>query len=113
MFLRKPQISKPRLQGNPKHQKAREIFNPSSVTPSFGICCFFGVWFLVFGVYVFGMNLALAFAASAQKHGPNGAIFWGDREFSYDKLLSQAQALGAHLQSHFGVKPGDRVALWL
>jgi long-chain acyl-CoA synthetase len=59
------------------------------------------------------MNLALAFAACAQKHGPNGAIFWGDQEFSYEKLLSQAQNLGAHLQNHFAVQPGDRVALWL
>src|SRR5258705_290860 len=59
------------------------------------------------------MNLALAFAASAQKHGPDGAIFWGDREFSYETLGSQAQNLGAHLQGHFGVMPGDRVALWL
>ncbi|HMJ66538.1 MAG TPA: long-chain fatty acid--CoA ligase [Candidatus Binatia bacterium] len=59
------------------------------------------------------MNLALAFAASAQKHGPHGAIFWGDQQFSYEKVLSQAQALSAHLQSQFRVKPGDRVAMWL
>jgi long-chain acyl-CoA synthetase len=59
------------------------------------------------------MNLALAFASSAQKHGPNGAIFWGEQEFSYERLLSQAHHLGVHLQSELGVKPGDRVALWL
>jgi long-chain acyl-CoA synthetase len=59
------------------------------------------------------MNLALAFRAAAHKHGACPAIFWGDQQFSYGTLLAQAQNLSAHLQESFGVKPGDRVALWL
>jgi long-chain acyl-CoA synthetase len=59
------------------------------------------------------MNLALAFRASARKHEACPAIFWGDQQFSYGTLLAQAQNLSAHLQNEFGVKSGDRVALWL
>lgn len=59
------------------------------------------------------MNLALAFASSARKNERRTAVFWGDQLFSYGTLLSQARDLSAHLQNEFGVKPGDRVALWL
>jgi long-chain acyl-CoA synthetase len=59
------------------------------------------------------MNLATAFANCAQKHAQKKAIFWGDREISYAELLAQSHKVAAHLQNQFGVKPGDRVALWL
>ena len=59
------------------------------------------------------MNLAIAFASCAQKHAQKTAIFWGDREISYAGLLAQSQIIAGHLQNQFGVKPGDRVALWL
>src|SRR5208282_5139120 len=59
------------------------------------------------------MNLATAFSNCAQKHAQKTAIFWGDHEISYAELLAQSQKVAAHLQSQFGVKPGDRVALWL
>ena len=59
------------------------------------------------------MNLAIAFSDCAQKHAQKTAIFYGDREISYAELLAQSQKVAAHLQNHFGVKPGDRVALWL
>jgi long-chain acyl-CoA synthetase len=59
------------------------------------------------------MNLAIAFANCAQKHAQKTAIFWGDREISYTGLLAQSQIIAGHLQNQFGVKPGDRVALWL
>jgi long-chain acyl-CoA synthetase len=59
------------------------------------------------------MNLALAFSASARQHEACPAIFWGDQQFSYGALLAQARDLSAHLQNEFGVRPGDRVALWL
>src|SRR5688500_13102067 len=59
------------------------------------------------------MNLALAFAASAQKNDQRPAIFWGDQQFSFERLLSQARSLSEHLQNQFGVRAGDRVALWL
>ena len=59
------------------------------------------------------MNLGTAFATCARKHARKIAIFWGDREISYAEILAQSQNIAAHLQSQFGVKPGDRVALWL
>ena len=64
-------------------------------------------------VYVLRMNLATAFSNCAQRHAQKTAIFWGDREIPYAELLAQSQKVAAHLQNQFGVKPGDRVALWL
>ncbi len=59
------------------------------------------------------MNLAMAFAASTKKNAGKAAIFWGEHEFSYDLIFSQATQLAAHLRQNLGVKSGDRVALWL
>jgi long-chain acyl-CoA synthetase len=59
------------------------------------------------------MNLALAFATCTEKHAQKTAIFFGEQEISYAELLAQSQKLAAHLQNNFGVKPGDRVAVWL
>ncbi len=59
------------------------------------------------------MNLAMAFAASAQKQPDKIALYWGESEFSYATLFGQCQALAADLTARFGVKPGDRIGLWL
>ncbi len=59
------------------------------------------------------MNLATAFALSAEKHATKVAIFWGESETSYAALLAQSKKVAAGLQNQFGVKPGDRVALWV
>ena len=59
------------------------------------------------------MNLATAFAASVQKNPQKTAVFWGEAEYSYETLLRQSRQLSRHLQQSFGVRPGDRVALWL
>jgi len=59
------------------------------------------------------MNLATAFSNSVQKHPQKIAMYFGDKEISYADILAQSQAVGAHLQNRLGVKPGDRVALWL
>jgi long-chain acyl-CoA synthetase len=59
------------------------------------------------------MNLSAAFANCAEKHAPKTAIFWGETEISYAGLLTQSQKVAAHLQTKFGVKPGNRVALWV
>src|SRR5262245_28644041 len=63
--------------------------------------------------YFESMNLATAFAVSAQKNEQRPAVFWGDQQFDFGTLFRQARSLSAHLQSKMGVKPGDRVALWL
>ncbi|HEV2394958.1 MAG TPA: long-chain fatty acid--CoA ligase [Verrucomicrobiae bacterium] len=58
------------------------------------------------------MNLAAAFANAVQKHAGKTALFWGDREYSYADLWRQSLLVSGRLQND-GVKPGDRVGLWL
>lgn len=60
-----------------------------------------------------GMNLASAFAASANKHRDKIAIFWGEEEYSYGKLWEQTVAVAGKLAKELAVRPGDRVGLWL
>ena len=59
------------------------------------------------------MNLAVAFAESVKKCPGKVAMFWGEDEFTFATLLAQSQTMGRQLMEQFGVKPGDRVALWL
>ncbi|HEY3761692.1 MAG TPA: long-chain fatty acid--CoA ligase [Verrucomicrobiae bacterium] len=59
------------------------------------------------------MNLATAFRDCAKKHAQKIAIFFAEKEISYAALLADAQKVGARLKNQFGVKPGDRVAIWL
>lgn len=59
------------------------------------------------------MNLATAFLNCTQKNPKKTAIYWGEREIPFAELLAQSQKVGAHLKNHFGVKAGDRVAIWL
>lgn len=59
------------------------------------------------------MNLARIFAHSAERHAGKPAVFWGESEIQYRELLTQTLWLSTHLQTTFGVKRGDRVAIWL
>lgn len=59
------------------------------------------------------MNLACAFAVSANRHLKKIALYWGEKEYSYSQLLEQTHAVSSRLRSHFGVKAGARVGLWL
>jgi long-chain acyl-CoA synthetase len=59
------------------------------------------------------VNLAIAFATCVEIHAQITAVFYGEREISYAGLFDQSQKVAAHLQSKLGVKPGDRVAIWL
>jgi long-chain acyl-CoA synthetase len=59
------------------------------------------------------MNLDTAFAASVRKQPDKIALFWGETEYSYAALFAQSSAVAADLVRTFGVKPGDRVGLWL
>ena len=59
------------------------------------------------------MNLATAFATSVEKHPGKIALHWGDGEFTYATLFAQSRAVAAELTGKFGVKPGDRIALWV
>src|SRR5947207_1707416 len=59
------------------------------------------------------MNLTTAFAASAEQNAGKTAVFWGDSEYSYERLRTQSCWLAARLHEDFGVRPHDRVGLWL
>src|SRR3989475_552089 len=59
------------------------------------------------------MNLATAFAAGAEKNASKTAVFWGDAEYSYERLHAQSRWLAQRLQNDLRVQPGDRVGLWL
>ncbi len=59
------------------------------------------------------MNLAGAFAESVRQRPQKIALFWGDREYSYGELWRQSALVAEQLRQRFGVKPGDRVGLWL
>lgn len=59
------------------------------------------------------MNLAAAFLAAAEKDRVRPAVFWGEEVFAYEDLLRQTRRMAWDLQHDLGVKPGDRVALWL
>src|SRR5262249_9015529 len=59
------------------------------------------------------MNLATAFAAGAEKHARKTAVFWGEAEYSYERLHAQSRWLAQRLQKDFRIRPGDRVGLWL
>lgn len=59
------------------------------------------------------INLARAFAGSVQQRAEKTAVFWEDAEISYGELWARSRWMGAHLRDVLGVKPGDRVGVWL
>jgi long-chain acyl-CoA synthetase len=59
------------------------------------------------------MNLALAFDQVARLNPQKIAVFWGEQEYSYQDLLTETNRVAGYLQQELGVKPGDRVGLWL
>lgn len=59
------------------------------------------------------MNLALALATIARRAPDHPALFWGNTQFSYEHIWAQSLAVASQLRFGFGVKPGDRVGLWL
>lgn len=59
------------------------------------------------------MNLSSAFALSACHNARKPALFWGESEYTYERLHGQACALGRLLGAGFQVNAGDRVGIWL
>jgi long-chain acyl-CoA synthetase len=59
------------------------------------------------------MNLASAFAESANKHREKIALFWGEEEYSYAKLWEETVLVSERLKGQFVVKAGERIGLWL
>ncbi len=59
------------------------------------------------------MNLAAALTQAAQKDPRKTAIFWDEREYSFEEIVQLTARVAGYLQHRLGIKPGDRVALWL
>jgi long-chain acyl-CoA synthetase len=59
------------------------------------------------------MNLVLAFSQSARSDLSKTALFWGDVRFSYGQFWAQTLRVAEMLQTSLGVRPGDRVGVWL
>lgn len=59
------------------------------------------------------MNLAAAFIDAVDRHPKKSAVFWGDQEHSYERLLAQSRHLSGCLRHDLGVRFGDRVGVWL
>jgi long-chain acyl-CoA synthetase len=59
------------------------------------------------------MDLASAFAAAAHRHPDKIALYWGEQEYTFQQMLSETARAASFLQRGMGVKPGDRVGLWL
>jgi len=58
------------------------------------------------------MNLAVAFADSVQRRAARPPCSGGTRD-SYDELWSHSLFVAGILSHQFGVKPGERVGLWM
>ena len=59
------------------------------------------------------MNLAQSFLRSAAEHASAPALFWGEHQISSTEVVDQSSRVAAALRAQFGVRPGDRVGLWL
>jgi acyl-CoA synthetase (AMP-forming)/AMP-acid ligase II len=59
------------------------------------------------------MNLATKFEEVVRSNPHKTALYWGDREYTYEELLNETSRVAGYLQHVVGVQPGDRVALWL
>lgn len=58
-------------------------------------------------------NLSKMFQKSAAENRSMPAIFWGETTINYTEAEQEAQKVAQHLKEVCGLKPGDRVALWL
>ncbi len=58
-------------------------------------------------------NLHTAFHASVAANPDKTALFWADAQFSYAHFQGESAAVSRALRERFGIRPGDRVGLWL
>lgn len=59
------------------------------------------------------MNLANAFVTSVERHPQKPAVYWGESQICYDTVFRQSESVRHELVHDVGVKPGDRVAIWM
>lgn len=58
-------------------------------------------------------NLYVTFQESARRQAAKTAVYWGETGWTYRDLLAQSEWVTARLQEQFGIRPGDRVGLWV
>ena len=59
------------------------------------------------------MSLHEEFIDVAESSLTRTAIYWGDEQITYATLLAQVRALSDRLRQTHGLKPGERVAIWV
>ena len=59
------------------------------------------------------MNLATAFEQTARQNPQKTALYYGEKEYTFHDLVTEAAKVAGYLQKELGVLPGDRVGLWL
>src|SRR5271169_3571769 len=59
------------------------------------------------------MNLATAFEQAARRNPQKTALYWGEREFTYQEFATEIARVAGWLQQQMAVSAGDRVGLWL
>ena len=59
------------------------------------------------------MNLASILTASVTRHPDKVAVYWGEAEYTYRHFDDQSAWVAETLRERFGVRPGDRVGIWL
>src|SRR5947209_934 len=59
------------------------------------------------------MNISAALEVTALKVAAKPVILCGEQQITYGQLVALACSLAEHLQDGLGVKPGDRVGVWL
>lgn len=59
------------------------------------------------------MNLPGTLANVARRQPSATALYWGGTQFTYADIWARTLWVAEQLRAEFGVRPGDRVALWL
>jgi long-chain acyl-CoA synthetase len=59
------------------------------------------------------MNLVNLLEIHASKLPRKTALYWGQREYPYEEFWRHSLLVSQRLQQDFGVRPGDRVGIWL
>jgi len=59
------------------------------------------------------VNLSQSFAQTAEAHAAKVALCQGGLQLTYGQLLGQTRWLARRLREELGVRPGDRVGVWL
>ena len=62
-------------------------------------------------VYKHAPKTAIDILQNGRAHGDQDFIVFEGRRYSYNAFFAEVDALAAVLQKHYGIQPGDRIAL--